>query len=271
MNFDVPAELTSYLETLGSFIECTILPLQRTDDNNRFFDHRQEYARTDWTQGGIPPKEWEGLIDQARVLADRAGFYRFALPQVYGGQEHPDTNLWMSVIRFHSAAHPGYGGGLGTDNDLRKEHSVVGNFPDILMMHHFGTPEQRASFIPQRLRGRFRVAVGLTQPDHGSGATFLSTRASPVGEGFEITGRKKWQMGAHHCTHLIIFARPSGRPGSARGITAFLVARETPGVRVSSFEWSSPMPTDHATVELEKVWVPASSVLGRVDHGLAIA
>lgn len=62
MNFDVPAELTSYLETLGSFIECTILPLQRTDDNNRFFDHRQEYARTDWTQGGIPPKEWEGLI-----------------------------------------------------------------------------------------------------------------------------------------------------------------------------------------------------------------
>ncbi|GAB1211400.1 hypothetical protein ATERTT37_000514 [Aspergillus terreus] len=271
MNFDLPPDLVSYIDSLDKFINSTILPLQHTNDNDRFFDHRREFARTDWAKGGIPIQEWEELLGQARRLADSAGFYRFALPKMYGGQGHPETNVWMSAIRFHLSSHPVYGGGLGLANDLQNEHSVVGNFPDVLMIHHFGTEEQKRTLIPQRLRGEFRATFGLTEPDHGSDATFMSTVAKRVGDGFEITGRKKWQTGAHHCTHMIIFARTSNKSGSAKGITAFLVPRETPGIRVSSFEWTFNMPTDHATVELEKVWVPASAVLGQVDFGLAIA
>jgi alkylation response protein AidB-like acyl-CoA dehydrogenase len=287
MNFDLPPKLISYLNNLDSFIESTILPLQHTNDNNRFFDHRREYARTDWARGGLPVKEWEellgssssnrkerkliALLDKARIQADKAGFYRFALPKVYGGQDHPDTNLWMSAIRFHLASHPVYGGGLGLANDLQNEHSVVGNFPDVLMIHHFGSEQQRRTLIPQRLRGEFRITFGLTEPEHGSDATFLSTVAKPIDGGFEITGRKKWQTGAHTCTHLLIFARTSAKPGEAKGITAFLVPRDTPGVSISSYEWTFNMPTDHATVELDQARVPASAVLGRVDHGLAIA
>ncbi|MBH9751039.1 acyl-CoA dehydrogenase, partial [Clostridioides difficile] len=48
MDFDVPQELLDYLAELDRFIEAEITPLQHEDDNNRFFDHRREYARTDW-------------------------------------------------------------------------------------------------------------------------------------------------------------------------------------------------------------------------------
>lgn len=177
----------------------------------------------------------------------------------------------MSAIRYHFASHPVYGGGLGLANDLQNEHSIVGNFPDILMIHHFGTGEQRRTLIPARLRGEFRTTFGLTEPDHGSDATFMSTVARPERGGFTVSGAKKWQTGAHHCTHFLVFARTSGAAGSAKGITAFLIPRHTPGIKIASYEWTLNMPTDHATVEFNNVWVPESAVLGSVDQGLAIA
>ncbi|KAL4948725.1 acyl-CoA dehydrogenase/oxidase [Aspergillus filifer] len=275
MNFDYPPDLLSHIATIDTFIKQTILPLQHAHDNNRFFDHRREYARTNWEAGGLPRREWEELLNQARLLSDKAGLYRFALPKIYGGEGHKDTNLWMSAIRFHLSSHPIYGGGLGLANDLQNEHSVVGNFPDVLMLHHFGNEEQKRTFIPARLRGEFRTTFGLTEPDHGSDATFMSTVAKPATkngvQGWEINGAKKWQTGAHSCTHMIIFARTSGKDGSARGITAFLVPRETAGIDIASYEWTFNMPTDHATITLNKIFVPSSSILGKVDFGLAIA
>lgn len=188
----------------------------------------------------------------------------------------------MCAIRFHLASHPVYGGGVSLANDLQNEHSVVGNFPDVLMLHHFGNEEQRSTLIPARLRGEFRTTFGLTEPKHGSDATFMETSAKPatgawppgsgnIVDGFVIDGAKKWQTGAHHCTHMIIFARTSGRPGSSRGITAFLAPRDTPGIRVVSYEWTFNMPTDHATIDLDSVFVPRSAILGELDSGLAIA
>ncbi|KAL4810930.1 acyl-CoA dehydrogenase/oxidase [Aspergillus unguis] len=275
MNFEYPPDLVQHLATIDQFITSTILPLQHAHDNNRFFDHRREYARTNWGAGGLPRKEWEDLLSQARVLADKAGLYRFALPSIYGGASHKDTNLYMSAIRFHLSSHPTYGGGIGLANDLQNEHSIVGNFPDVLMLHHFGNEEQRATHIPARLNGEFRATFGLTEPGHGSDATFMETVAVPKTvegvRGWVISGAKKWQTGAHHCTHMIVFARTSGKDGSARGITAFLVPRETEGIEVVSYEWTFNMPTDHATVTLNNVFVPESAILGQKDNGLAIA
>lgn len=64
MNFDLPADLQAHLESIDSFIHSTSLPLQYSDNNNRFFDHRREYARTDWENNGNPRKEWEELLGQ---------------------------------------------------------------------------------------------------------------------------------------------------------------------------------------------------------------
>jgi len=49
MDFDIPAEIAAYLRELDAFIEREIRPLERENDNIRFFDHRREHARTDWT------------------------------------------------------------------------------------------------------------------------------------------------------------------------------------------------------------------------------
>lgn len=133
MSFSLPPDLVAYIQSLDDFIAKEITPLQNQDDNNRFFDHRREHARTDWDNQGLPREDWERLLHKSRQLADKAGFWRFALPKEFGGQN--GGNLWMTAIRMHLAKK-----GLGLFNDLQNEHSVVGNFPDVLMVREFGTP-----------------------------------------------------------------------------------------------------------------------------------
>ena len=77
----------------------------------------------------------------------------------------------MAVIREHLAAK-----GLGLHNDLQTEHSIVGNNPFITMFDLYATPEQRA-MIEGSITGEIRTSFGLTEPDHGSDATFMETRA----------------------------------------------------------------------------------------------
>ena len=66
MDFDIPAEIAAYLRELDEFIEREIRPLERENDNIRFFDHRREHARTDWDNDGQPRHEWEELLAKAR-------------------------------------------------------------------------------------------------------------------------------------------------------------------------------------------------------------
>lgn len=239
MNFDIPPALKEYLISLDAFIAREISPLQKKNDNDRFFDNRREHARTDWDNGGLPRPEWEDLLTQATKLADKAGFYRFSLPKEYGGQNDTTgrgSNLWMAVIREHLASK-----GLHLANDLQNEHSVVGNFPDVVMVQHFGSEAQKQRLILGRLEGKVRITFGLTEPEHGSDATFMETRAvSEIRngvQGWRIDGRKMWQTGMHRATHCFVFARTSGKGGHAEGITCFVVPRETPGIEVESYEW----------------------------------
>lgn len=276
MNFELPDEVKSYLSRLDDFIKEKILPLQHKDDNNRFFDHRREASRTQWDNQGLPTHDWEALLRQARKIADEAGFYRFGFPKEYGGAGSDMQNLYMCAIRYGLASHPVYGGGVSLANDLQNEHSVVGNNPIIIMLQHYGTKEQQQKFIPASIKGEFRATFGLTEIHHGSDATHMDTTAKsitlPNGEaGYEINGNKKWQTGMHSATHCLVFARTSGKAGSPKGISAFVVPRETPGVKVASYEWTLNMPTDHATILFENVRVPASAILGPLDNGLAIA
>lgn len=67
MNFELPSELKAHIQSIDSFIQSSILPLQNTNDNNRFFDHRREHARTDWDQNGNPRPEWEVLLSKSYI------------------------------------------------------------------------------------------------------------------------------------------------------------------------------------------------------------
>ena len=66
MDFNLPPELVAYLGELDEFIENKIKPLERKDDNIRFFDHRREWARTDWDQGGLPRQRAAGGAHRAQ-------------------------------------------------------------------------------------------------------------------------------------------------------------------------------------------------------------
>ena len=264
MDFDIPAEIAAYLRELDAFIEREIRPLEQQDDNIRFFDHRREHARTDWDNDGQPRHEWEDLLKEMRRRADKAGHLRFALPKALGGKD--GSNLAMAIIREH-LAHKG----LGLHNDLQNESSIVGNFPVALLLHHFGTAEQKAEFIEPMFAGQKRVAFGLTEPKHGSDATFMETTAVKQGGDWVINGMKRFNTGMHTATHDLVFARTSGKEGDARGISCFLVPVATPGFKVEYMWWTFNMPSDHAEVSLTNVKVPASTMLGAEGHGLDVA
>src|ERR1700745_1949738 len=170
MDFDIPADLVAYLAELGDFLEAEIRPLERQDDNARFSDHRREDARTDWDRGGLPNRQWEELLAEARQRADAAGHYRYAFPAKFGGRD--GTNLGMAVIREHLASK-----GLGLHCDLQNEHMIVGNNVGLLLMLEYGTPEQRAEWTEELAAGRKGFAFGITEPAHGSDATFMETTA----------------------------------------------------------------------------------------------
>ncbi|MFN5512763.1 MAG: acyl-CoA dehydrogenase, partial [Burkholderiales bacterium] len=70
MDFNLPADLVEFLQNLDRFIDQEIRPLQARDDNERFFDHRREWARTDFEAGGLPRHEWEALLIECKKLAD---------------------------------------------------------------------------------------------------------------------------------------------------------------------------------------------------------
>ncbi|TCP53563.1 alkylation response protein AidB-like acyl-CoA dehydrogenase [Tamaricihabitans halophyticus] len=264
MDFDLPAPLRDRLRELDEFIDTEIRPLQEQDDNERFFDHRREYARTDFEAGGTPRPEWEALLGEMFDRADRAGWLRYGLPKEVGGGG--GSNLDMAVIREHLAQK-----GLGLHNDLQNEASVVGNFPFVHMFLEFGTPEQRTEFIEGMLTRKRRVAFGLTEPDHGSDATWLETTAKPAGDDWIINGGKRFNSGLHSATHDVIFARTSGEAGDARGITAFIVPTDAPGFSVDFHWWTFNMPTDHAEVSLRDVRVPRTAIFGSLGEGLAVA
>jgi len=141
----------------------------------------------------------------------------------------------------------------------------------VLMMRDFGTEEQKAEWMPGFLDGTRRLAFGLTEPNHGSDATYMETTAVRDGDEWVLNGMKRWNSGLHHATHDIIFARTSGDPGSPGGITAFLVPTDAPGFQVEFFWWTFNMPTDHAEVSLTDVRVGAETVFGEVDRGLELA
>ena len=263
MDFDLPPQLQRYLDDLDAFIDSEIRPLEHEADNIRFFDHRREDARTDWDRDGLPSAEWEALLAEMRRRADAAGHYRYALPEAYGGRD--GTNVDMAVIREHLARK-----GLGLHNDLQNESSVVGNNVGALLMIAYGTDAQKASWMEDLAAGRRTLAFGITEPAHGSDATFMETTARRDGGGWIINGEKTWNTGVHAADHDLILARTSGRPGDGDGITAFLVPTDAPGFEILQYLWTFNMPTDHGHIRLTDVRVGDDAVFGGVGRGLQV-
>lgn len=263
MNFELPEDIQRFLVELDAFIDDKIRPLEQKDDNIRFFDHRREYERTDWERGGIPKVEWEDLLKQARLLAVEAGIFNYPFPKQYGGRD--GSNLGMAIIREHLTSK-----GLGLHCDLQNEHAVVGNNVGLLLMLEYGSEEQKAQWLDGLKDQSMGFAFGITEPEHGSDATWMETGAVQDGEHWVINGEKTWNTGVHIANADMVMARTSGKPGDGRGITAFLVPMDSPGVKVEEYLWTFNMPSDHARVSFKDVRVPSSAIFGGEGRGLQI-
>jgi len=263
MNFDIPEDIAEFLDELDAFIASHIKPLEAENDNIRFFDHRREDARTDWDRQGLPNKEWEALLAEAKRRAIEANIFSYPFPKEHGGRD--GGNLGMAIIREHLAAK-----GLGLHNDLQNEHSIVGNNIGLLLMLEYGTEQQKSDWVHGLKNATAGFAFGITEPEHGSDATHMETNAVKKGDYWIINGEKTWNTGVHIAQCDMVMARTSGQPGDALGITAFLVPMETSGVKIEEYLWTFNMPTDHAHVSFKDVRVPDTAIFGGEGRGLQI-
>jgi alkylation response protein AidB-like acyl-CoA dehydrogenase len=117
----------------------------------------------------------------------------------------------MAIIREHLARR-----GPGLHAELSHEASVVANEPLALVLHEYGTPEQKQQYLEPLVNGEISLAFGLTEPGHGSDATWLETTARRVNGGWGINGAKRFNSVMDVSAANIVFAR-TGRPARRKG------------------------------------------------------
>jgi acyl-CoA dehydrogenase len=144
-------------------------------------------------------------------------------------------------------------------------HLSVGSEP----LLRFGSPEQLRRYLPNLASGRCTTAFALTEPDSGSDAGALTTRAERDGNGYRLTGSKAFITNSGAAGLYVVMARTGA---GTRGITAFIVDAHSPGLRFGeplhkmglAGSWT-------AELFLDGVPVPASNRLGEEGAGFGIA
>ncbi|MGW2590827.1 acyl-CoA dehydrogenase family protein [Streptomyces sp. NPDC001515] len=132
-----------------------------------------------------------------------------------------------------------------------------------------GTPEQRARWLPGVRAGRTVAAFALSEPGAGSDAAALALDAAPApGGGWRLTGEKRWISNAPEADFYTVFARTT-RGAGARGVTAFLVPADRPGLTGTALDMLSPHPI--GALAFDAVPVTPDDVLGEPDRGFRVA
>ncbi|MGW1816726.1 acyl-CoA dehydrogenase family protein [Streptomyces sp. NPDC002125] len=133
-----------------------------------------------------------------------------------------------------------------------------------------GTEAQRARWLPEVRAGRAVAAFALSEPGAGSDAAALAlaARPGPGGDGWRLTGEKCWISNAPEADFYTVFARTGEGPG-ARGVTAFLVPADRPGLTGTALDMLSPHPV--GALDFDGVPVTADDVLGEPGRGFRVA
>jgi acyl-CoA dehydrogenase len=133
----------------------------------------------------------------------------------------------------------------------------------------FGTPEQRARWLPETRSGRAIAAFALTEPQSGSDVAATATTATRDGDGYVLDGEKTWISNGGIADLYTVFARTGEAPG-ARGLSAFLVPADTPGLTVvERLETIAPHPL--ARLRFDTLRLPASALVGKAGEGFKVA
>ena len=132
-----------------------------------------------------------------------------------------------------------------------------------------GTPDQKKTYLPRVVRGQTLAAFALSEPEAGSDVAALQCAATVTATGYELTGRKTWISNGGIAGFYVVFARTGEAPG-ARGITAFIVDADSPGLTIEErIDVVAPHPL--ATLRFDKVQVPTSRRIGEAGEGFKVA
>ncbi len=134
-----------------------------------------------------------------------------------------------------------------------------------------GTPEQKAEWLPKIATGEIVTSFALTEPDVGSDSGAVKARAVKDGDVYRLSGTKRYITNADKASLFTVMARTGDEPG-ARGVSAFLVPRDLPGVSIGEPEKKMGQKgAKVADVIFDDVPVPAANRLGEEGEGFKIA
>ena len=234
MNFDLGTEQQEIRDRAARFADEEVAPKATESDRNDL----------------VPFETLEKLAD--------AGFTGLCVPEEYGGAGM-DFLSYCLLIEEVSRADAGVGVTLAV-------HTSAGTLPIVM----FGTEEQRARWVPPLARGERIGCFALTEPETGSDASAIRTRAEKVEGGYRISGHKQWVTNGRLAGTMILFARAEG--GAREGVTAFVVPTDAEGI--SYGKHAEKMGVISATtddVHFDNLFVPEEDRLGDEGRGLRVA
>src|SRR5215203_5979794 len=192
MNFDHTGEQREIKERAAEFADDEVAP------------HAPDLDRED----RVPFETLEKMAD--------AGLMGLCVPEEYGGAGAGFLSYCL-LIEEISRADAGVGVTLAV-------HTSAGTLPIVM----FGTEEQKARWVPPLARGERIGCFALTEPETGSDAAAIGTRAERVDGGYRVAGHKQWVTNGRIAGTMILFARAEG--GAREGVTAFVVPTDAEGI-----------------------------------------
>ena len=190
-------------------------------------------------------------------LAD-AGLMGLCVPEEYGGAGS-DFLSYCLLLEELSRADAGLGATVAV-------HTSAGTLPIVL----FGTQEQKSRRVPPLARGERIGCFALTEPETGSDASAIETRAERADGGYRVSGHKQWVTNGRIAGTMILFARVEG--GATEGVTAFVVSMDAGGISFGAH--AKKMGVISATTDdvlFDEVFVPEEDRLGEEGKGLRVA
>ena len=228
-----------------------------TEEARELLALTRELARREIAPSAAAEEDAGHFPREVFALIGRAGLLGLPYAEEYGGGGQP-YEVYLQVLEELAAARLTVG--LGVSVHTLSCHAVAA----------FGSKQQRADHLPDMLGGALLGAYCLSEPTSGSDAASLRTKAVRDGEVWTIDGTKAWITHGGVADFYTVLARTGGE--GARGVSAFLVPGDTPGLSAAPPERKMGMkgsPT--AQVHFDGVAVPDARRIGDEGQGFAIA
>lgn len=190
---------------------------------------------------------------ERRYMGD-LGWLGISLPEEFGGSARPVREALVVVEELAKVCRPAA---------FQVFEANVGPAQHV---NRIGSDALRATYLPDIVTGNRTMAIAISEPDAGSAATDLTTRAVPADGGYRVTGAKRWISNGSEADLYLVYARMSERPGAA-GIGALVVSRDTEGVSFGAQEklmGFRGIPS--ADIYFDDVFVPEQDVLVGADR-----